>query len=77
MLPEDRKKKASDSTNGAGNYSVPQAEHERRPLERNTSESEATEQLQNLYKLEIILNDQEISVNILTFSVVCFILSLS
>ncbi len=42
-----------------GNYSVPQAEHERRPLERNTSESEATEQLQNLYKLEIILNDQE------------------
>ena len=41
------------------NYSVPQAEHERRPLERNTSESEATEQLQNLYKLEIILNDQE------------------
>ena len=32
---------------------------ERRPLERNTSESEATEQLQNLYKLEIILNDQE------------------
>ena len=36
-------------------YSVPQAEHERRPLERNTSESEATEQLQNLYKLEIIV----------------------